>query len=291
MSEAAPTTAWFPGDGGVRLRWLQWDAAGARGSVLLVHGFGDHAGRYRDVPRVLGGRGLTVAAYDQRGHGGSPGRRGDAAGFEPFLGDLDAAWAQAERVLPQPLFLYGHSFGGLVAIRWLQTRAARPRGVVLSAPWLATRMAVPRWKLAAARVLLRVAPGLAIASGADRPEFLTRDPDRAAEYGSDPLVHHVVSARLHAAVVEAQAQAVAAPWPAVPALLVVPGDDALVDADASRAWQKRHPGIAVLVRDEGRHELHNDLDREQALGDIADWLDQRLPAEPGAAGRVLAPGL
>jgi alpha-beta hydrolase superfamily lysophospholipase len=286
---AGPTTGWFRGEGGLQLGWLQWDAAGPRGSVLLVHGFGDHAGRYADVPRVLGARGLAVAAYDQRGHGRSPGRRGDAPGFESFLADLDAAWAHAERALPKPLVLYGHSFGGLVAMRWIQTRSSRPRAVVLSAPWLATKMAVPRWKLAAARVLLRLAPGLPIDSGADRPDFLTRDPERAAAYRADRLVHHVVSARFHAAVANAQAQALEAQWPEVPTLLMLPGDDRLVDADAAGAWAKRHPGITVLVRDEGRHELHNDLDRARALGAVSDWLAERLPAEPAAARRV-SPG-
>jgi alpha-beta hydrolase superfamily lysophospholipase len=107
MPTTGPKLAWFAAAGGVQLRWLQWDAATPRGSVLVVHGFGDHAGRYRDLPRVLGPHGLTVVAYDQRGHGGSPGRRGDAPGFEVFLADLDAAWAHAERALPKPLFLYG----------------------------------------------------------------------------------------------------------------------------------------------------------------------------------------
>jgi acylglycerol lipase len=243
------------------------------------------------VGRVLGERGFAVAAYDQRGHGGSSGRRGDAASFESFLADLDAAWEEARRTMPAPLVLYGHSFGGLVVIRWLQTRRSRPAAVVLSAPWLATKMIVPRWKLAAARVLLRVAPGLPIASGANRPDFLTRDPERAADYVADRLVHHVVSARFHASVVAAQASALDAPWPDVPTLLVVPGDDPLVDADVARAWQKRHPGISVIVRDRGRHELHNDLDRNEALGAVADWLDRQLPAEPGPSGRVSALGL
>jgi acylglycerol lipase len=281
MIATGPTSAWLVGEGGVQLRWLRWDAAAPRGGLLLLHGFGDHAGRYRDVGRVLGERGIAVAAYDQRGHGGSPGKRGDAPGFDSFLSDLDAAWAHAERTLPHPVFLYGHSFGGLVAMRWLQTRSTRPRAVVLSAPWLAIKMAVPRWKLAAARVLLRVAPGLAIPSGSNRPDFLTRDAERAAEYAADPLVHHVVAARFLASVLDAQARVLQGPWPEVPTLLVLPGDDRLVDADAARTWEKRHPRIAVLVRDEGRHELHNDLDRAQALGAIADWLDERLPAEPG----------
>lgn len=284
-----PITGWITGRDGIQLRWLRWDAAVPRGSILVVHGFGDHAARYRDVTRVLGARGLTVAGYDQRGHGGSPGRRGDVPALEWFLADLDAAWAFARRTLPGPHCVYGHSLGGLVVMRWLQTRPDRPRAVVLSAPWLALKMAVPRWKLLAARVLLRVAPGLPIASGSDRPDFLTRDPERAAEYRADPLVHHRISARLHTSVLAAQASAIEAPWPDLPTLLVVPGDDRLIEAEAARAWARRHPGISVLVREGGRHEMHNDLDRERALGAVADWLEPHLAVEPAPAGRVLAP--
>lgn len=300
---AEPATGWLNAHDGLRLRWLRWDAARPRGSVLVVHGFGDHAGRYRDVAGILTERGLTVAGFDQRGHGGSPGTRGDAPSFSCFLEDLDRAWAEAARVLPAPLFLWGHSFGGLVAMRWVETRCAAgmthreaeppaslPAGVVLSAPWLGLRMAVPRWKLAAARVLLRIAPGLPISSGSDRPEYLTRDPVRAAEYRADPLVHHRISSRFHAHLVAAQASALRAPWPAIPTLLVLPGDDRLVDTEVSRAWRARHPDVRLLVREGGRHELHNDVDRAHAIGRIGDWLDERLAAEPGTQQRVSASG-
>ncbi|MSR36837.1 MAG: alpha/beta hydrolase [Gemmatimonadetes bacterium] len=285
MNEAV--TGWIAAEPGIQLRLLRWDPPAPRGSVLVVHGFGDHAGRYRDVARVLGSRGLAVAAYDQRGHGGSPGRRGDAPGFASFLTDLDRVWEHALLVLPAPQFLYGHSFGGLVVMRWVQTRGAKPRGVVLSAPWLATRLKVPRWKLLAGRVLLRVAPALTIASGSDRPELLTRDPARAAQYVADPLVHHSISARFHDDAEREQARALEEGWPDLPTLLVLPGDDRLVDAEVARRWAERHPVVAVLVRDGGRHELHNDIDLDQALGEVADWIEGRLAPEPAAPDRVL----
>lgn len=164
------------------LRWYRWDVAEARGGVLLVHGFGDHAGRFSDVVRVLGARGYSVLAYDARGHGASEGPRGHADRFDLFLADLDALWMEAERSLRGRRFLYGHSFGGLTVLRWLQTRPHRPAGVVLSAPWLATRLRVPAGKRLIARVLLRVAPALAIPNGANVPEYLTRDRERVAAY-------------------------------------------------------------------------------------------------------------
>ena len=276
------TAGWLTSADGVALRWYRWEVPAARGGVLLVHGFGDHAGRYQDVTRVLNARRYSVLAYDARGHGESEGRRGHADRFELFLADLDTAWTEARRSLRRPLFVYGHSFGGLTVMRWLQTRGERPAGVVLSAPWLATALRVPRLKLLAAGVLLRVAPALAIPSGGGVPENLTRDPERAAAYRADPLVHHVISARFHAETSKAQAAAFAQPLPAdVPALLIVPGADPLIDANRTLAWAREHGrGVEVRVREGGRHEPHNDLDRNELLGGVADWFDAHGSPNP-----------
>ena len=287
-----PVAGWFSAASGIRLRSFLWEAPDPRGGVVLVHGFGDHAGRYGDLVRVLGSRGYSVFAWDLRGHGRSEGRRGDVDRFDVHLEDLDVVWAEAGRVLPKTTpFLYGHSMGALVAIRWLQTRQVWLPGVVLSAPWLATAMDVPRWKQFMGSMLLRVAPGLTISSGAPRPGFLTRDPLREGEYRADPLVHRRISPRCHAEVRRAQAAALKEGLPReLPALVVVPGDDLLVDAEATLAWVREQALSAhVRVRAGGRHELHNDSDREEASGAVCDWLDQRGGVEPARAGRV-SPG-
>ena len=278
----APATGRLQGADEVVLRTYRWSVEDAHGGVLLVHGFGDHVGRYQDLVRTLGVRGYSVFAYDQRGHGASEGPRGHADRFDLFLSDLDGAWGDLARSSAGPLFLYGHSFGGLVVMRWLQTRSQRPAGVVLSAPWLRTTMEVPGWKLVVARVLLRLAPSMVIPSGANKPEHLTRDPARIEACRNDVFVHHVISSRFHAEALSAQEEACARPLPSgVPALLVLPGSDPLVDAGAALRWaRERGAGVEVRTRKGGRHELHNDLDREQVLGGIADWLDAHASPNP-----------
>ena len=284
-----PVSGWLSVAGGVRLRSFHWRVPDSRGVVVVVHGFGDHTGRYEDLVRVLGSRGYSVFAHDLRGHGESEGRRGDVDRFDVHLEDLDVAWAEAGRVLPgKTRFLYGHSMGGLLGIRWLQTRQVRFSGVVLSAPWLATAMDVPHWKLLAASVLLRVAPGLTISSGAPLSEFLTRDLLRAAEFRADHLVHRRISPRFHFDVRRAQVAALQEKLPReVPALVVVPGDDRLVASETTLVWARDQvPTMDVHVRTEGRHELHNDIDREEVLAAVCDWLDRRGGVEPARAGRV-----
>lgn len=278
----APAAGRMRGADGTLLSTYRWSVRGARAGVLLVHGFGDHVGRYRDLVRVLGARGYSVFAYDQRGHGASEGPRGHAERFELFLADLDRAWSHLPSPPAGPLFLYGHSFGGLVVMRWLQTRPRRPAGVVLSAPWLRTAMKVPRWKLAAARVLLRLGPSVRIPSGANDPEHLTRDEARMEASRSDPLLHHVISPRFHAEALAAQREASTEALPrGVPVLLVLPGSDPLVDAGATLRWARElGGGVEIRTREGGRHELHNDVDRERALTDIADWLDAQPSPNP-----------
>ena len=284
-----PVVGWLSLAGGIRLRSYLWRAPDQRGRVVLVHGFGDHAGRYEDLVGVLGARGYSVFAYDLRGHGRSGGRRGDVDRFDVHLEDLDVVWAEAVRAVPgETPFLYAHSMGALAAIRWLQTREAQLPGVVLSAPWLETEMEIPRWKLLAAKVLLRAAPALTISSGAPTPEFLTRDRGLVEEYRADPLVHRRISPRFDLEVRGAQSAALREGLPLeLPSLLLVPGDDLLVDADTTLAWaRERAPSTEVRVRTGGRHELHNDIDREEALGGVCDWLDQRRGAEPARPDRV-----
>jgi alpha-beta hydrolase superfamily lysophospholipase len=278
----APAVGFLQGAGGTRLRWFRWDAPSSRAGLVLVHGFGDHVGRYLELVRVLTERGYSVFAYDSRGHGGSEGKRGHADRFELYLEDLDRMWAEARRVLRGDLSLYGHSFGGLTSIRWLQTRRTLPSAAILSAPWLAIEMEVPGWKLLASKVLLRVAPSLTISSGASRPDFLTRDPVRAADYDADPLVHHRISARFYFEARKAQAAALAQGLPeGIPVLLLVPGDDRLVHAGTTLAWaREKAPRAEIRIREAGRHELHNDLDRDVVLAAAADWLDTRTTSNP-----------
>lgn len=275
---------------GASLRTLAWPVDEARGRVLVVHGFSEHAGRYDLLAEALNRRGWGVLAYDQRGHGDSDGRRGVLGDFDHYLNDLDAVRGQADRLLPGPgdPFLLGHSLGGLVVLRYLQRRRPRVPGAILSAPWLATALPVPRWKSLLGRVLLRVAPDLTLANGI-HPERLTRDPARARAYEEDPRVHHRVSAGLFHQVQQAQAAASRqAPPAGIPLLLLLPGDDQVADATVAASWASAHASAdleTVWLRDR-RHEPFNDLGREEVFRLLDDWLSRVQGAEPDPTERV-----
>ena len=283
MTDAAPVVGSVKGPGG-RLRTLAWPVERPRGRVVVAHGLGEHAGRYLRLAVALTARGWAVLAYDQRGHGASEGVRGHVASFGDFVGDLEVVRTEASRLLPGegPSFLYGHSMGGLVALRLVQTVRPDVPGVVLSAPWLATAIPVPGWKRLAAAVLGRVAPALAVPTGMDA-SLLTRDRALQAEYEADPLVGHRISAGLWDAVRDAQRRALEDDVPMPPTLLLVPEEDRVADPRTTLRWAEGARGPVEVERLPGfRHEPQNEVGREGAFRTVADWLDRTAAGAGGA---------
>src|SRR6478736_7524982 len=132
------------------------------GSVLLVHGLGEHSGRYEHVGDQLTAAGLEVWAYDHRGMGGSGGRRGDVERWSLYHDDLAERLAEVRALaVGRPTVVYGHSLGGLIAAGYLLTPRPKPDIAVLSSPALDS--ALPGWKKAIARPLARIAPTATIA--------------------------------------------------------------------------------------------------------------------------------
>ena len=188
---------------GLQLQLQAWPAtAPARGSVLIVHGLGEHIGRYRHVAAQLNGWGWDAFGYDQRGHGRSEGKRGAIAQPDDLLYDLAAVIDGVRAARPgAPLVLLGHSMGGLVAARFaaggIDTPAPawwRPLdALVLSSPALDPGMSAGQRLLLA--VLGPLAPGLALSNGL-KPAWISRDAQVVRNYMADPLVHDRVTPRL-----------------------------------------------------------------------------------------------
>lgn len=251
-----------------------------RADVLLTHGLGEHAGRYAHVASALAVRGFRLLAYDLRGHGRSTGRRGDAESYGRLLDDLAAVQAQAPWS-GQPVFLFGHSLGGQLILRYLQRDDPPVAGAIVASPWLRLAFDPPWWKLAAARLALRFVPGLRFSTGM-RAERLSRDLEHVRGMAGGDLMSHRISARMYFAVCAAgeaalrEAASIRAP------LLLLHGD-----ADPVTHWRTtealaRQPGPAgrtLKVYPGVLHEAHNDVGRDRVLGDIADWIESRL-AQP-----------
>jgi acylglycerol lipase len=248
-----------------------------RGAVCLVHGFGEHAGRYEPVGARLAAAGYAVNAFDLRGHGRSAGRRGDTR-FAATMGDLDAMLGEARAAAGPdlPVFLYGHSLGGLIVLHYLLDRRPAISGAVVSAPVLHTAVAEQRLKVWLSMTLGRVLPWLSIPAGLD-DSGLTRDADVLAAYRADPLVHHKASLGFARDVLLAADRVLAgAASIGVPLYLVhgkkdpvnyVTGSEAVAACLGDRC--------TLVVHDEALHEPHHDPDAPAILDAVVAWLDAR----------------
>jgi len=162
----------------------RWSVENPRAAVIIVHGIGEHSGRYHHVGAYLAERGLDVAAFDNRGFGQSGGPRAHIDNFDLFLDDIEDGLAERAR-LGVPVVLFGHSLGGLMAATYLVSDRRQPDLAVLSSPALGAE--VPRWQRVAAPVLGRLAPKVFITAKI-QGGILSRDPAVDEAYQSDPLV-------------------------------------------------------------------------------------------------------
>ena len=249
-----------------------------RGVVLLVHGLGEHAGRYHHVARRLNQWGFAVRGYDQYGHGESGGPRGGMPTASRLLDDLaDIVESTRARMgRGTPLILFGHSLGGLVAARFVALSMAPVDALVLSSPALDPGLNAFQELLVA--VLPNIAPDLRVGNGLD-PSFISHDPAAVAAYRADRLVHDRISARLARFIADGGPATLAAAvnWN-VPTLLLYAGADKLVNPAGSRAFAAAAPPAVVTARcfETLYHEIFNELDAEPVFAELKKWLDQRF---------------
>jgi alpha-beta hydrolase superfamily lysophospholipase len=271
---------------GLALHGREWPGPEARGTVLIVHGLGEHIGRYAHVAAQLNAWGWRVVAYDQRGHGRSEGARGrianDDAG-DALLRDLAQVIDGARSAHPGPFVLLGHSMGGLIAARFvaegLQPQPAPwHRGIdalVLSSPALDAGMGAAQKALLA--LLGPLAPNLAVGNGL-KPAWISHDPAVVAAYVADPLVHDRVTPRLVRFIVDGGefVRAHAPRW-RVPTLLMWAGADRCVAPRGSAAFAAAAPAGVLSAHEFRRlfHEIFNEPEKAEVFERMRSWLSAR----------------
>lgn len=269
------TLGWLTLADGRRLCVHDWPQADARAGMLIVHGLGEHAGRYATLAAWLNARGYAVRSYDQRGHGRSPGRRGALSRPLELIDDLAGVYTDFAASLPAPPVLLGHSMGGLVALRAVLDRRVAPARLVLSSP--ALRAWTPAWEQALATRLARVVPNLPLRSALPFGA-LSHEASVVDAYRHDPLRSGWITPRLARFIFESGRHCIdaAAALP-VPTLLLVAGADRLVDARGSLAFAAaaRPSGrLTVHVYEDLFHELFNEAEpgRGRVLAQLEAWL-------------------
>lgn len=266
---------------GLSLHTVSWLPEGTpRAAVLLVHGIGEHSGRYSHVAARLNAEGLAVYGLDHRGHGQSQGERCYFERFEAVLADLKQFADHIRTEQPgRKLFIYGHSLGALISLRFLQTYPGVADGAVLSGCPLAVETTQPKALIAAAQVLNALAPRLAISKPLPS-STLSRDEAVGRAYDADALVYHgSISVRMgYHIVMQSRAGVAALGALRLPLFVYHGAADEICPPPGS---QMLYDGAAAADKTlkwwpEMRHECHNEIGKEAVLDAVAAWITARV---------------
>jgi alpha-beta hydrolase superfamily lysophospholipase len=261
---------------GPRLHFVAVLPDAPKAIVGIVPGYADHAARYRHVQEAWAERGIGSVAIDLRGHGRAEGPRGYCVRFEEFLDDVGEL-TRLVRDRGSPAFLFGHSFGGLVATRSAIADPAPWKGLVLSAPFFGLAMAVSAIKRGAGKIASALYPRLALPTGI-RGADVTHDEARARAYDQDPLVFKKATARWFVETERAQRAVMASARSLELPLEVIFGQsDPIASLRAARAFfdaagskDKRFDPLPGL-----RHEPLSETSWRSVADKLADWMMER----------------
>jgi alpha-beta hydrolase superfamily lysophospholipase len=248
-------------------------------AVLVLHGWSDHAGRWREGAERLRDAGLAAYVLDQRGHGRSSGRPGYLSRFSQLLGDLQAFRRAVRRRIDRPQILLGISFGGLVALRYVETQPSDAvAAAIIVCPWLGLAYRPAVWKRVAGRILADLWPTVRLPMDLDA-DHLSRDPAVNKAYDEDPAVHGVMSPGAWREIKWAQGAVVAdGDRIECPLLFLLAGEDRIVDPHLARAFADALKGsVEVRWYPEMYHEILHDPQRDRVMGDIVAFIGAQLP--------------
>jgi acylglycerol lipase len=262
---------------GAKLAYRAWPLAGATVTFAVVHGLGEHAGRYERFAKGMAKHGFGTFAIDLRGHGESSGQRGHVDSWSQWTDDVSAFVKHVTVVAGGEVVPLGHSFGGAALLSTaIAGKLPTSRRFVVSSPALKLKVVVPAWKMKLATASSRLMPRLALNNEVD-PKVLSRIPEVVEAYRTDPLVHGKISSRLGTEFLAATRHILDhAGEIKIPFLILAGTDDALVDPEGSEELHDKAPSMSELRLLEGRyHEPFNDRDNEEVFTLIANWLANR----------------
>jgi alpha-beta hydrolase superfamily lysophospholipase len=279
------TESHFDAAGGRRLFTRSWEQEGPRRHLVLVHGYAEHSGRYDRMARWFVRQGADVTGYDHQGHGRSSGIRCHVDDFDDFLDDLEIVVERARKRTPQiPLYVVGHSMGGLITCAWARERKPAVDGLLVSSPPFVPPPSLGSVKLFALRMLRRIAPRATVSSDLD-PEGLSRDPAVVEAYLEDPLVYLRMTLSLAAEMFDAMERAAGGGVNVELPMLMMHGEaDPICSPEASEAFARDVPGCRYRLYRKLRHEIFNEPEQEGVFDAMQTWmLEQEARSGPSAS--------
>lgn len=248
--------------------------------IALIHGLGDHSGRFIHVADFFTRRSLAVVTFDLPGHGKSEGKRGHFESYAAVMQDILSLLQYTTNKYPgQPVFLYGHSLGGALVLYFGYTQIADLRGLVVTSPGLSPAAPIPPFTMALGKIMSRLMPSFAMDNGLDI-SGIAHDPLVVESYRNDPLVHPYISARLGMDLISngewMLTRDSSSPFP-YPLLLMQGDQDRLVNPQKNIAFSQHLAGNVTFKIWQGMyHELHNEPDQLDVFNFIFNWIERRL---------------
>jgi acylglycerol lipase len=269
----------FKGKGGTKIYYQSWKPENVKAAMVGVHGQAEYSGRYTHVADHFATEGIAFYALDHRGHGFSEGIRGHVDRFDDYVEDLDVfvrmvrAWQKGKKV-----FLLGHSLGGTISMTYAMKVPKRIDGMILSSPGLKPAVEVPPEFVKTLMEFSESNPTQELPNDVD-PYVLSHDREVCEKYSKDPLVFKTVTARFATEfLVTTEKLMENAGKLRVPTLLMVGGDDKLVDPEGSKEFARRVSlkDFEIKVYDGFYHELFNEVEKEKVFRDVDAWLKPRI---------------
>ncbi|MFY0651533.1 MAG: lysophospholipase [Cyclobacteriaceae bacterium] len=247
--------------------------------MCIVHGLGEHTGRYKHVIDFFTENEFSVFTFDLRGHGKSTGKRGHAPSHESLLDDVEeilkATRAEYNDI---PIFLHGHSLGGNIVANYILKRNTNElKGAILSSPWLRAMLEPSNVEFQVARIINKIFPAFTQSSRLST-DMLTKDPKVNEAYENDPLVGRKLSVRLGLESYDAGLWVLDnADRLKIPTLVWHGTDDKITSLDASKSFVEKVGGLASFKQwDNVRHEPHNDLEQKEVMEYWLNWMNEQL---------------
>ena len=256
---------------------IQSPGENARAVIIFVHGIGEHIQRYLPMAGMFSNEGIAFTGVDLPGHGRSDGRRGNIKNFRILEEMITILVESCRKTFPGiPIYIYGHSMGGGIVLKYLLDVNPRIKGAIVTSPWLRLSFDPPKIKVILASVLKYIVPGLVQPAGLN-VSHISHNEIIVENYKTDPLVHDKISISLFDGAMKAAKYSLEhASELKIPTLLIHGSDDLITSPEGSREFAEKSDKVLFRIWEGGYHELHNEPFNEDVFRFIMNWIKMSL---------------
>ena len=273
----ARTFHWISSDG-LKINAKDWYIANPTAVIIILHGLGEHCGRYAHMASFFNQHQIAIVGYDRRGHGISDGKRGHTTSYQAYLDEVSELVKRTKEFYPDiPVFLYGHSMGGNIALNFVLQRKPNIAGLIATGPWIVLHQNPSSLLIAFAKVINTIFPSFTQSNGLN-PNHISTVPAEVEKYKNDPLVHDRITSNTGLEMMKAATflNSFNGDIP-VPTLIMHGEDDKIVSVRGSRDFSKRVKGDINYKEWSGfYHEIQNESNSAEVFEYTLRWIDKIL---------------